>query len=135
MAWLTLTPAGSADRGIGGVGVVRGDEDLEQAQIDDRCAFALPCSLGHGVVFFALGTALSLHYATSGTARRHPRGVLLVYALAIVALATADESIQRWVPDRAPEVSDWLVDIAAGAAGLLLGGFMLRPVIARFSRR
>jgi len=135
MVLLTLTSAGSAGRGIGGVGAVQDDGELERAAVDDRCAFALPCALGHGAIFFVLGSALSLHYATSGAARRRPRGALLAYAALILVLATADESMQRWVPDRAPQFNDWLVDLAAGTAGLGLGGFLLRPLLARLGRR
>lgn len=119
---------------------------LTPLAIDENgCAFGVPCTLGHGIAFAALGLTLSGLYVTSSFARRNPRRALVMLILAIWIFAGATELAQAEVA-RDPSFEDWAADMLGAIGGLLVGGFLLRvvfgsklpsavPVEARASRR
>lgn len=91
------------------------------------CFLGLPCSLGHLVLFAALGASLSGWYATSAYARRSPIRTLLMLLLAIWIFAAADELAQPYV-GRVADLDDWLLDMTGALIGLFGGGAALRVV-------
>ncbi len=46
--------------------------------------------------------------------------MLLGLLLAGIAFAAVDELLQNWVPRRAPQMADWLADVAGLATGYVL---------------
>lgn len=109
IAVTTLTPLGEGPEGASG----------------DRCALGLPCTLGHFVLFGALGVALGVRYATSGAARRSPRRVLMALLLSMWLFAALDELAQDWV-GRDAQLGDWMADMAGALLGIFGGSALLR---------
>ena len=94
----------------------------------------LPAEALHAVLFAGLGASLALVYATSAAARRSPRRLLLMVLLAIWLLASSTELLQGLVPERQPQLSDWVADVVGGVLGFLLAGPVIRVVLGRVGR-
>jgi VanZ family protein len=71
----------------------------------------LPHDLEHAAMFFLAGFSIGLGY---------PNG-FMAWLLGLSAFALAIEIIQLWVPGRHARVSDFIVNVVASAAGLLIG--------------
>ena len=93
-----------------------------------RCAFGIPCVVGHFGIFALLGVALAGLFATSRSARQSPRRALAMLLLAIWIFAALTEMAQRYI-DREPSLADWSADMAGAVTGLLVGGVLLRLLL------
>ncbi len=73
--------------------------------------------LVHFGLYLGLGLTLGRAARISGF-----RGVavLLGLLLAGIAFAAVDELMQNWVPRRAPQMADWLADVAGLVTGYVL---------------
>jgi hypothetical protein len=89
------------------------------------CLLGVPCTVGHALVFGALGFALAGLYVTSRFARRNPRRALVMILLGVWILAAGTELVQEQI-GRAASLADWVADMVGAIAGLLGGGFVLR---------
>lgn len=107
IAVTTLTPVGTGDEG------------------SEACAFGLPCILGHLGLFFALGVALAVRFATSTAARTSPSRALLVIIFGLWLFAALDEFAQGWV-GRDPQLQDWAADMAGALLGFFGTGLFVR---------
>jgi VanZ family protein len=83
-------------------------------------------AVGHGVLYALLGFAAAARFAVSDYARHSPYRALAMTLLAIWLLAGGSEAMQGNVPGRAPELTDWLVDMAGAIIGLALAGPAIR---------
>ena len=101
---------------------------------DIKSPLGLPAEAWHAILFAALGASLALAYATSAAARRAPRRLLVMALLAIWLLASTTELLQDLVPERQPQLSDWVADVVGGALGFLLAGPVIRVVLGRWER-
>jgi hypothetical protein len=95
---------------------------------DGRCAFGMPCALGHLGSFAVLGVAIGGWYATSEAARRSPVRVLLMTLLALWLFAALDEIAQPRV-GRDANFEDWALDMAGAVIGMFAGSAALRAVL------
>ena len=86
-------------------------------------------TLGHAVLYALLGVALAVRFAASDVARRSPARALGMIVLAIWILAAGTELAQARVPGRAPELVDWLVDMAGALIGLAVVGPVMRLLV------
>ena len=116
IALLTLGPYGTGDHEEG-----------------DRCAFGLPCLLGHFVLFGALGAALAVRFAVSEAARRSPSRAMLAVIFGLWLLAAADELAQPSF-GRDAQLEDWLADMAGALLGFFGTGILVRTAL-RVGRR
>ena len=91
----------------------------------------LPAEAWHAILFAALGASLSLAYATSDSARRSPRRLLMMSLLAIWLIASTTELLQESVPGRQPQLSDWGADMVGGVLGFLCTGPVIRMLLGR----
>ncbi len=86
-------------------------------------------TLGHAVLYALLGLALAVRFAASDVARRSPARVLGMIVLAIWIFAAGAELAQARVPGRAPELGDWLADMAGALIGLAVAGPLMRLLL------
>ena len=91
----------------------------------------LPAEAWHAILFAALGASLALAYATSDSARRSPRRLLMMSLLAIWLIASTTELLQESVPGRQPQLSDWAADMVGGVLGFLFTGPVFRMLLGR----
>ena len=63
-------------------------------------------AVGHSLMFFALGVASALWYATSAAARRAPQRTLLMTMVTLWLFAGISEALQGFTATRAPQLSD-----------------------------
>ena len=80
-------------------------------------------TLAHFAVYATLAAALL--YSLSRSTGPTLAGVLIAFAVALL-FAISDEIHQAFVPDRAAEIQDLVVDALGGAAGLAIGFVVLR---------
>ena len=73
--------------------------------------------LVHFGLYLGLGLTLGRAASVSGFTGV---GVLLGLLLAGIAFAAIDELLQNWVPRRAPQMADWLADVAGLVTGYVL---------------
>ena len=85
--------------------------------------------LGHAVLYALLGLALAVRFAASDVARQSPSRALGMIVLAIWILAAGTELAQAHVPGRAPELTDWLADMAGALIGLAVAGPLVRLLL------
>lgn len=95
----------------------------------DRCSLGVPCGLGHALAFAMLGVALAGVFVSSRFARRSPRRALAMLLLAIWIFAALTELAQAEV-GRDASLADWAWDMGGALAGLIMGGFVLRLLLA-----
>ncbi len=81
---------------------------LSGSNLDKIVHFGLYLGLG-----LTLGRAARISGFTGVT-------MLLGLLLAGIAFAAVDELLQNWVPRRAPQMADWLADVAGLATGYVL---------------
>ena len=86
-------------------------------------------TLGHAALYALLGLALAVRFAASDVARRSPARALGMIVLAIWILAAGTELAQARVPGRAPELVDWLADMAGALIGLAVAGPLMRLLL------
>jgi VanZ family protein len=86
-------------------------------------------AVGHGVLYALLGFAAAVRFAVSDYARRSPSRALAMMLLVIWLLAGGSEAMQSYVPGRAPELTDWLVDMAGAIVGLAVAGPAIRWIV------
>ena len=96
-----------------------------------KSPLGLPAEAWHAILFAALGASLALAYATSDSARRSPRRLLMMSLLAIWLIASTTELLQESVPGRQPQLSDWGADMVGGVLGFLLTGPVIRILLGR----
>ncbi len=96
-----------------------------------KSPLGLPAEAWHAILFAALGASLALAYATSDSARRSPRRLLMMSLLAIWLIASTTELLQESVPGRQPQLSDWGADMVGGVLGFLLTGPIIRMLLGR----
>lgn len=73
--------------------------------------------LGHFFLYFGLGWLVGRALWTSD---RWTVANLAFAAFAAILFAVLDEWHQRWIPTRAPSLSDWLADVSGLSLGLAL---------------
>ncbi len=96
-----------------------------------KSPLGLPAEAWHAILFAALGASLAFAYATSDSARRSPRRLLMMSLLAIWLIASTTELLQESVPGRQPQLSDWGADMVGGVLGFLLTGPIIRMLLGR----
>ncbi|MFV2063357.1 MAG: VanZ family protein [Chloroflexota bacterium] len=80
-------------------------------------------TLAHFAIYATLAAALL--YGLSRSTGPTLAGVLIAFAVTLL-FAISDEIHQAFVPDRAAEIQDLVVDALGGAAGLAIGFVVLR---------
>jgi VanZ family protein len=89
-----------------------------------------PDWVGHAVLFAALGSSTGLWAATAGS---RPRRVVMVAGLLAVIVYGPVTEVAQGFTGRDPQLSDALVDVAAGILSFA-GGWVLWGVLARVMR-
>ncbi len=98
---------------------------LEGSAVD----FGAGRAAGHAALYALLGFAAAARFAVSDFARQAPYRALAMMLLAIWLIAGGSEAAQSYVPGRAPELTDWLLDMGGAIVGLAVAGPVIRRVI------
>ena len=82
-------------------------------------AALMPATMGHFLLFLALGLTLGVWWAAGPT--RNAVTDLAMLLGGLLLFASGSEVGQIWVDGRTPQTGDWLADAAGTVAGLSIG--------------